>query len=195
VLEKSPLALYVQRDAGGAVMAINKRRRRSRLLEAARGYLELDMPRYALKQIDAIDDPEQCAFDAFRLRGEALRQQEEYVGAVKAFRRALVENPNSIDVLLGLAWCFKRTDQLQRAINAMKRAYEVAPHEPIVLYNLSCYFSLAGDKEQALSWLGRSLRLEKSLRKLIPGESDFDALRDDPDFQFIAGIKKPSDAT
>ena len=93
-------------------MAINKRRRRSRLLEAARGYLELDMPRYALKQIDAIDDPEQCAFDAFRLRGEALRQQEEYVGAVKAFRRALVENPNSIDVLLGLAWCFKRTDQL-----------------------------------------------------------------------------------
>ena len=176
-------------------MVINKRRRRNRLLEAARGYLELDMPRYALRQIDAIDDPEQCAFDAFQLRGEALRQQKKYEEAVKAFRRALVENPNSINVLLGMAWCFKRADQLQRAINSMQRAYKVAPHEAIVLYNLSCYFSLAGDKEQALSWLGRSLRMEKSLRKLIPDESDFDPLRDDPDFQFIVGIKKSSDAT
>ncbi len=27
---------------------------------------------------------------------------------------------------------------------------------PVVLYNLACYYSLAGEKDNALSWLGRS---------------------------------------
>lgn len=175
-------------------MAFNKKKQRKRLLEAAEGYLELEMPKYALQQINAIDDPDECGFAVFQLRGEALRQQEDYPAALKAFRRALMEKPKNVDVLMGMAWCFKRTGQLQRAINAMQRAYKEAPQEPIVLYNLSCYYSLAGDKEQSLSWLGRALRMRKGLRSLIADETDFDPLRNDPDFQFIAGIKKPTDA-
>lgn len=171
-------------------MSMKERMRRERLLEAARGYLELDMPDYALRQLDEIDDPEQCPYDAYLLRGEALRSRREFRDALKAYRRALVEDPDSLTVLMGMGWCFKRTDQLQRAINAMQRAYRLAPDEPIVLYNLSCYFALAGEKEQALSWLGRALRMEGRLRKLIPDESDFDLLRNDPDFQFVTGARK-----
>jgi hypothetical protein len=75
----------------------------------------------------------------------------------------------------------------------MEEANRLSPNEPIIMYNLSCYFALAGNKTQALSWLGRALRKEKSLRKLIPEESDFDRLRDDPDFQFVIGSRKVSD--
>ena len=108
-------------------MVYNKRQRRKRLLEAARGYLLLEMPKHAIEQLDTIDDPEECAFDAFQLRAEALRQEQDHTAALKAFRRALVEKPDSVDVLLGMAWCFKRTDQLHRAINAMQRAYKGGP--------------------------------------------------------------------
>ena len=40
-------------------------------------------------------------------------------------------------------------------------------------------------KTQALSWLGRALRMDASYRQLIDDESDFDPLRHDPDFQMI----------
>lgn len=76
----------------------------------------------------------------------------------------------------------------------MEQAYQASPKQPIVLYNLSCYFSLAGDKAQALSWLGRALRIEPTLRELIPDESDFDPLRNDPDFQFVIGIDEQESA-
>ncbi len=69
----------------------------------------------------------------------------------------------------------------------MKDTYRVHRYEPIVLYNLACYLALAGEKEQALSWLGRSLRIQPSLRKLIPDDSDFDQLRHEPDFRLVVG--------
>lgn len=176
-------------------MSKNARTQRERKLEAARGYLELDMPQHALRELNGIDEPEKCPFAINQLRGEAYRAQGEFHDALRAFGRALAEEPNDLSVLLGMAWCYKRTSQLPRAIAAMEQAYRAKPDEPIVLYNLSCYFALDGNKTQALSWLGRALRMESSLRKLIPDESDFDSLRDDPDFQFIAGMRNASDVS
>lgn len=166
-------------------MALSARARRERRLEAARGYLALDMPKQALRELNAIDSPDDCPFAAHQLRGEALRQHADYESALAAYRRALAVEPTDLSVLLGMAWCFKRTDRLPEAIGAMEQAYLAAPKEAIVLYNLACYHCLAGHKAEALSWLGRSLRLDGSLRKLIRDESDFDSLRQDPDFQFV----------
>jgi len=163
-------------------------RQRERRLEAARGYLLLDMADHALAELLAIRDPGQCRFALDELRGEACRQLRQYDEAIAHYERALRERSNDLSALLGIAWCYKRTDQLPRAIAAMDRAYDAQPDEPIVLYNLACYFALDGDKARALSWLGRALRMKSSLRTLIPDEHDFDSLRDDPDFQFVAGM-------
>ncbi|GAB4144112.1 MAG: hypothetical protein Tsb009_15630 [Planctomycetaceae bacterium] len=168
-------------------MPESSKRRRLRKLEAARGYLMLEMPDHALREIDSIVDPQAEWFSVNTLRGEALRQKGSHEAALIAFQRALLEEPSNIHVLMMMAWCFKRTMQLPRAIEMMKRAYQHAPEEAVVLYNLSCYFALAGDKTNALSWLGRAIRMDGSLRELIPDETDFDTLRRDPDFQFIVG--------
>ena len=161
-------------------------RKRERRLEAARGYLFLDMPDHALGELRAIDDPEECVYEASCLRGEALRQKKEFDAALAAFEEADRAHPDSLDVLIGMAWCQKRIDRLPDAIATMEHAYAVAPEVPIVLYNLSCYHALAGDKPNALSFLGRAVRMDGSLRQLIPGERDFDLLRHDPHFQLIA---------
>lgn len=163
------------------------RKRRERLLNAARGYLFLEMPDHALTELSGIDDPERSPFTYYELKGEALKQKEDHRGALLAYSRALSEKPGDLSVLLGLAWCYKRIGQLPRSIAAMQDAYRAHPDEPIVLYNLACYYALAGEKSLALSWLGRALRMKSSLRKLLPEEADFDHLRGDPDFHFIAG--------
>ena len=174
-------------------MASNTCVRREKLLDAARGYLALEMPRHAIRELNAISDPESCPFQINQLRGEALRQSADYESALRAYGRALAERPRDLSVLLGMAWCYKRTDQLSRAISAMEQAYRAEPQQPLVLYNLACYFALAGEKAQALSWLGRALRMKRELRQLIADESDFDQLRGDPDFQFIAGVHDVAD--
>ncbi len=168
-------------------MARNERVLRERRIEAAGGYLMLEMPDQALRVLSEIKDPEKCPFELNKHRGEAFRQKKQHEKALIAFRRALAEKPSELSVMLGMSWCYKRTDQLPKAIAAMEQAYRLFSDESIVLYNLACYLALAGEKDQALSWLGRSLRMNGSLRELIPNESDFDQLRDDPGFQLIAG--------
>ncbi|MFQ5734070.1 MAG: tetratricopeptide repeat protein [Planctomycetaceae bacterium] len=172
-------------------MSANAQRKRRRRLEAAGGYLALQMPDHALRELNGIDDTQDDAFEFHRLHGEALRQKERYDAALAAFERGHAIQPRSLDILMGMAWCLKRTDQLSEAIAVMDQAYAAAPNEPVVLYNLSCYYALAGDKGAALSWLGRALRMDGSLGRLIDGEHDFDSLRRDPHFRFIvaAGTK------
>jgi tetratricopeptide (TPR) repeat protein len=165
----------------------NPRNVREKLLGAAEGYLTLDMPQHALRALREIDDPDQTLFVANFLKGEAFRHLERYTEALESFGRAFAQDPENVSLLMGMAWCYKRTAQLPKAIAAMEQAYRIAPKEGVVLYNLSCYWSLAGDKTQALSWLGRALRIDQSLRRLIDDETDFEPLRSDPDFRLILG--------
>jgi Flp pilus assembly protein TadD len=182
--------MQFHRGTGVAAMSERAKQKRVRRLEAAQGYLMLNMPDHALKEVASIIDPHVDVFAVSSLRGEALRQKGDHASALISFRKASLESPENIQVMMMMAWCYKRTDQLHRAIAMMQRAYHVAPREAVVLYNLSCYFSLVGDKPNALSWLGRAIRIDGSLRKLIPDETDFDNLRRDPDFQLIIGTKK-----
>ena len=164
-------------------MVFNSLRRTQRLLEAARGYLLLHMPDQALESLAGVQEPGDFEFDWHVLRGEALRERKDYRNAISAFERAQAIQPQDLDVLMGLAWCYKRIDQLPKSIAAMHRAYQGHPDVAIVLYNLSCYYSLAGEKDQALSWLGRALRMQSELKDLIADESDFDPIRHEPDFR------------
>jgi tetratricopeptide (TPR) repeat protein len=168
----------------------NSRSRREKLLAAAEGYLMLEMPQHALRSLREIDDPDQVLFQVNFLRGEALRNLERYDEALESFARAFAQEPEDVGLLMGMAWCYKRTDQLHKAISAMEQAYRLSPREAVILYNLSCYWSLAGNKTQALSWLGRALRIDQSLKRLIDSETDFDPLRADPDFRMIVSTVK-----
>jgi tetratricopeptide (TPR) repeat protein len=168
-------------------MTRNARDRREKLIAEAEGYLMLEMYEHALASLSRIEHPERSAFAVHWLKGESLRGLQQYETALAAFNRAYAEQPDNIPLLLAMAWCYKRCGELQRAIAATEQAYHLAPNEALVLYNLSCYWSLAGNKIQALSWLGRALRMDGDLRNLIPTEQDFDSLRHDPDFQLVAG--------
>ena len=156
-----------------------------RILSKVEGYLELGMPRQALEALSKIDEAQRSRFLVQYLYGMVYRDLKQYDTALRYLERALPEKPDIGEGLLAMAWCYKRIDRLDIAIATMEQAYRVSPQEPIVLYNMACYWSLAGDKANALSWLGRALRMDQDLRKLIDDEPDFDSLRHDPDFEMI----------
>lgn len=162
--------------------------RRERALRAAEGYLQLDMPSHALRELGTVSEWPGSAFQFHKVRGKVRRALEDHALAVVDLELALNGEPTDLDVLLSLAWCYKRTERLPQAIAAMQQAYRHHSEEPIVLYNLSCYYALSGDKTQTLSWLGRALRMEPSLKKLVADETDFDPIRQDPDFIHLMSL-------
>jgi tetratricopeptide (TPR) repeat protein len=170
-------------------MAITTQIQLKKSMLAAEGYLMLEMPAQALLKLELIPECDDRCFEFYTLKAEAYRMIKDHPQALDAFHSAYAVNPTDVSTLLGMAWCYKRVDQLESAISIMHQAYKVSPKQPLVLYNLSCYYALDGNKEEALHWLVRSLRLDSSLRKLVDDETDFDQLRDDQDFQFIINTK------
>lgn len=164
--------------------------KRQKLLSAAEGYLLLGLFPQALASLDEIPEGDGETTPVDLLRGEALRSLERHSEALEAYNRAFAVNPQDVSLLLSMAWCYKRTSQLPRAITALEQARRIDPGQAIIPYNLACYWTLAGNREEALSCLRRALTQDATLRKLIPDESDFDSLRDDPDFrQLVSEVR------
>src|SRR6185437_3843397 len=138
------------------------------------GFLMLDLPRHSLQILDSRPDWSTMQFEACFLKGEALRCLDRYREALKPLEIAASLNPSDTRVALALGWCYKRTNRLAQAIDALQRALRVHADEPLLHYNLACYWSLAGNGAKALGALTTALKLDPDLRSLIPEEADFD---------------------
>jgi hypothetical protein len=64
---------------------------------------------------------------------------------------------------------------------------------PNLVYNLACVESLAGRKGDALEHLRRAIELWDGARALAQGDSDFDPIRDEPEFRELttSGDRSP----
>lgn len=169
-------------------MTAMNRIRLTRLLREAEGYLELNMPRQALEMLDRIDKPGTFRGQHLYLKGEALRALERYQEAVPVLVDAVDLAPSNIHAWLALGWCYKRIDQLDKAIDSLERAREVDASEPLIEYNLACYYSLQGSKSQALASLSRAISANPAFRDLVGRETDFDPIRSDPGFQALVSV-------
>jgi Flp pilus assembly protein TadD len=171
-------------NAGKAMPMSRNRIRRMKLQHQAEGYLELGMPQQALDVLARLD-PADADWHTLYLQGEALRGLGRCEEALPPLARVIEAEPENVRAWLALAWCQKRVRRLDQAIFSMESALAADPEEPLIHYNLACYWSLAGGKRQALGYLEQALAMDGSFRRMIDAESDFDSLRSDPDFQSL----------
>lgn len=169
-------------------MTGGNRIRLQRILREVEGYLELEMPQTALELLNRMREPGTFRGQQLYLMGEALRALERYDEAIAPLEQAADLQPSNLRIWLALGWCQKRVGRLELAIEALERAEEVAPEEAVVPYNLACYWSLAGKKQQALSYLSRAIAMDPDFRERIHEESDFDPIRSDPEFRALTEI-------
>src|SRR5437016_4815401 len=59
------------------------------------------------------------------LLGEALRELSRYEEALLPLERSADLMPDDIRIWLALGWCYKRTGQLAKAIEALERAVKI----------------------------------------------------------------------
>jgi serine/threonine protein kinase/Flp pilus assembly protein TadD len=66
-----------------------------------------------------------------------------------------------------------------------RRAREIAPHEPMLLYNLGCIYAMAGEPGEALDCLEQAVSLGLTQKGWFENDSNLDSLRSLPRFQSL----------
>lgn len=178
--------------------------RRAKLLSNAAGSIELAellvdgehpppesarrLLRRALATLAELPAAERADPHCLLLEGEALRALGEWQAALQPLGAAAAGAPTRVDAWLGLGWCLKRLGRLDDAIMALERGRAVSPQQPILMYNLACYHSLAGNVPVAIENLTQAIALDARYRDLTGGERDFDPIRADPRFVAVTCV-------
>ena len=122
------------------------------------------------------------------LTGQAYRAMEQHADAVTPLKQACKMDPENVHYWLALAWCYKRSDRLDLAIESLEEALDGNDTEAIVYYNLACYWSLANNAKIAVPYLSRAFDLDVDFRDLVALETDFDPIRQDAEFLALTSV-------
>ena len=91
--------------------------------------------------------------------------------------------------LLGPMWKLFGAGEHAQAADWATEHLESGDLEPSanLFYNLACAESLAGRHQQAIGHIGQAFEMDGQLRSLASKDSDFDAIRERPEFQALMG--------
>jgi tetratricopeptide (TPR) repeat protein len=185
-------------------MTNDQRVRRGKLIREAEGYLDLAIvfddrwpldidarSTLAARAIDCLDQIEDGTGKRAKinyLKGQALRIAEKYSEAIEALQESSRIDTDNIHTFLALGWCFKRMGSIELAIDALHEALNVDQESAITHYNLACYWALLDHPKSAIHHLAIAFELEDSFRELVQSESDFDLIRNNPDFLSLTSM-------
>jgi adenylate cyclase len=112
--------------------------------------------------------------------------------AVKSVEKYLELNPDEARAYSLGANAVSRLGDKDRSKRWSEQAMELAPNDPLVLYNAACNLALLGEGERALDGLERAIEAGVAVGDWIKHDPDFDSLRNHPRFQEIARRITPS---
>ncbi len=113
------------------------------------------------------------------------RKQEEMkarLASLELIQRHLDMNPHDTRALYVGANQMCAVGDKDKGLELAERALGQDDKEPVVLYNVACFYSIQGDLEQAMELLARAVELGWGDRAWLETDSDLDPLRQDPRF-------------
>ena len=159
-------------------------------LRQAEGYLELGLGDAAWRTLQGLTGAAREQPACLFLTAECHRAAGRFGQAIPLLERLLAEHSGRPDIHVQLAWCYKRTDQLPRAIRTLETAERLCRSatagrvtHALVQYNLACYHALTGAADDCRRWLRKAFALEPKFAAHVADESDFDPVRDRPEFR------------
>lgn len=107
------------------------------------------------------------------------------LGSLAIIQRHLILNPHDTRALYIGAQNLYRVGEKQKAIELAEQALRQDQNEPVVLYNVACFYVIHGDLARALDLLERAVQLGWGDRAWMETDSDLEPLRQDPRFQAL----------
>lgn len=122
---------------------------------------------------------------AYASLGKKHEEMKVRLGVLGTAERHLKLNPHDTRALYLAANNLSRVGEMAKARELAERALGQDQNEPVVLYNIGCFYALQGDAERAIDLLEKAVRLGWGDRAWIETDSDLDSLRDHPRFQAL----------
>jgi tetratricopeptide (TPR) repeat protein len=119
------------------------------------------------------------------LKGQILEFMDKNDDALVAYEKATSLDSNNSDAWQNKAGLFAKTNKFDEAISSYNRAIELAPGQPVFIYNRGCVYCLKGDKANALADLGKAISMNPQFKSYAPTDEDFKSLWEDADFKKI----------
>jgi hypothetical protein len=130
-------------------------------LNAAEGWLGLDVPHEARVELDAIAPEFQNHPDVLEMRWQLHTRLENWEDALHVAQLELQHKPEDSAGWLHHAYALRRASRggLVMAWGALLPAAQKFPKEPVIAYNLACYACQLKQMETAREWLERAVKV------------------------------------
>lgn len=153
-----------------------------RAVEAA-AWIDFGCAEHALTRLDRLLETPGARPYGLKLKVVAYVELHRYADALAALTEMRPFEDDLIWFDVTEAWCHKRLDRIDRAVQCMERLIERNRRSAIGHFNLGCYLALLGQHERALDEVSIACGIEPQFRNLLESEIDLDSLRDDPRFR------------
>lgn len=143
-------------------------------LDAVDGYLYLDMPREALRELNGVSIENQLECPVLLARIRVLLQLKRWRDAELLSKKGAHLFPDENEFIVQRAFALHQLNRTNEALGAIRSAPEWIHRTGILHYNLACYEARHGDVATARNCVDTALRLNAAFRKTV---------RTDPDLQ------------
>ena len=115
----------------------------------------------------------------------ARMQAQDPAGAAKLLEAITAREPSNWRAWRMLGMAHQAAKDLDKALSAYRKALEIDPESPQVLYNLGTAYALKQDASAAFEWLERARATRKLDMTQIESDPNLSALKADPRFHAL----------
>ena len=114
--------------------------------------------------------------------GEKEKINEVLKAAVQMFPRYLSLHPDDARAHIFFATTLVRLGRIDEAKVKAARAIELSPNDPLMFYNVACFYANVGDKAPALQSLKNAISSGYGFYEWIKRDPDLDSIRNEPEY-------------
>jgi adenylate cyclase len=122
---------------------------------------------------------------AYASLGRKHDEMKVRLDALGTLQQHLEMNPHDTRALYVCAQNLCCVGEFEKGHELAQRALEQDQDEPVVLYNVACFYAHAGDREKALDLLERAVQKGWGDKAWLETDSDLDSLRELPRFKAL----------
>jgi tetratricopeptide (TPR) repeat protein len=114
--------------------------------------------------------------------GSKEEMNESLKVAVQMFPRYLSLHPDDARAHIIFATALVRLERVDEGKIKAARAIELSPNDPLMFYNVACFYSTVGDKPRAIESLKHAVSAGYGFYEWIKRDPDLDAIRLEPEY-------------
>ncbi|OQY11629.1 MAG: hypothetical protein B6I31_04520 [Desulfobacteraceae bacterium 4572_19] len=101
------------------------------------------------------------------ISGDKFYQKGDIDNAGKEFERALLIDPENVNLHNSLGVCYGMTLDYKKALSEFEFAYKIDKKEIMALHNIGIIYDLQGDKKKALKYFSKALDIEDNIFEIL----------------------------